>query len=99
VENEMTGKARTALVDEERFGQLRALRRDLADAQKVPSYIVFTDAVLYGMCAALPKNGAELLAIPGVGQAKLEKYGKRFLQVIHDWQMSRQKTSPSPPGP
>jgi ATP-dependent DNA helicase RecQ len=88
--DEITEKTRTpgAPVNGEFFERLRALRRELADAQNVPPYIVFTDAVLYGMCATLPQNGRELLALSGVGQAKLEKYGERFLQAIREWQTS-----------
>jgi ATP-dependent DNA helicase RecQ len=88
--NGAAGKTRPSepSVNGELFEQLRALRRELADAQNVPPYIVFTDAVLYGMCATLPQNGEELLALSGVGQAKLEKYGERFLRVIRKWQTS-----------
>jgi ATP-dependent DNA helicase RecQ len=70
----------------ELFERLRALRRELADAQNVSSYIVFSDAVLCGMCAELPKNEAEFLAIPGVGQVKLKKYGAHFLRILREWQ-------------
>ncbi|GHV45827.1 ATP-dependent DNA helicase RecQ [Synergistales bacterium] len=69
----------------ELFEQLRALRRALADAAKVPPYIIFSDATLRGMCASLPKTHAAFLAIPGVGQIKLEKYGDAFLRVIREW--------------
>jgi ATP-dependent DNA helicase RecQ len=79
------GSALGMAVNEELFERLRALRRELSDAQNVPPYVVFTDAVLHGMCATLPKTGAELLAIPGVGRVKLEKYGQRFLQAIRGW--------------
>jgi ATP-dependent DNA helicase RecQ len=68
----------------ELFNRLRALRRELADAQRVPPYIVFSDAVLYGLCAALPQNEEEFLAVPGVGQVKLEKYGAPFLKILKD---------------
>jgi ATP-dependent DNA helicase RecQ len=75
----------------ELFERLRALRRELAGAQNVPPYVVFTDAALHGMCSALPENGAGFLAIPGVGQVKLEKYGERFLQVLRDWRLEQEK--------
>jgi ATP-dependent DNA helicase RecQ len=74
-----------ATISGDLFERLRALRRELASAQNVPPYIVFTDAALYGMCSALPKNKKEFLAIAGVGQVKLEKYGDRFLQAIREW--------------
>jgi ATP-dependent DNA helicase RecQ len=69
----------------ELFNRLRALRRELAAAQNVPPYIVFSDAVLYSLCEALPANGDEFLAVPGVGQVKLEKYGASFLEVLRQW--------------
>ncbi|MDR2528712.1 MAG: DNA helicase RecQ [Synergistaceae bacterium] len=75
--------------DQELFKRLRVLRRKLAEEQEVPPYIVFTDAVLYAMCSSLPQNGEELLAIPGVGKAKLARYGKSFLQVIREWRAVR----------
>ncbi|MDR2176167.1 MAG: DNA helicase RecQ [Synergistaceae bacterium] len=73
------------------FSRLRALRRELADAQRVPPYIVFSDAVLYELCAALPENEEELLSIPGVGQVKLEKYGARFLEILRAWRLENPK--------
>jgi ATP-dependent DNA helicase RecQ len=84
--NPTTEKTREASVSRELFEELRALRRELADAQNVPPYVVFTDAALYAMCETLPKTGEELLAISGVGKMKLEKYGERFLQVLRKWQ-------------
>ena len=86
---------KTALpVNEELFGILRTLRREFSDAQNVPPYVVFADAVLSAMCAALPETDADLLALPGVGQAKLEKYGRRFLQVIRDWRANHRTVEP-----
>jgi ATP-dependent DNA helicase RecQ len=68
--------------DAELFDRLRALRRRIADAEGVPAYIVFSDAVLREMARRLPRNQRELLAIPGVGPAKAERYGARFLEAI-----------------
>jgi ATP-dependent DNA helicase RecQ len=68
--------------EEELFERLRALRKSLADSQGVPAYIVFSDKVLREMAARRPKGAAELLAVPGVGPAKLERYGASFLGEI-----------------
>ncbi|AIE87489.1 DNA helicase RecQ [Fimbriimonas ginsengisoli] len=68
--------------DEELFQELRALRRKLANEQQVPPYVVFGDAALVGMAASKPKTAAEFLLVSGVGQAKLEKYGEAFMEVI-----------------
>jgi ATP-dependent DNA helicase RecQ len=77
-------KAATAVADYDRslFERLRKLRRRLADEHGVPPYVVFGDATLQGMAARRPKSPTELLAIPGVGQAKLERYGALFLREI-----------------
>jgi ATP-dependent DNA helicase RecQ len=67
------------------FDELRALRRDLASSEGVPPYIVFSDKALTAMCNALPGTEGEFLSIPGVGTAKLEKYGVAFLRAIAKW--------------
>jgi len=69
-------------VDEELFERLRALRKHLADAQRVPAYVVFSDATLAEMSARKPRTAADLLEVGGVGQTKLERYGDAFLGVI-----------------
>jgi superfamily II DNA helicase RecQ len=70
--------------DDALFQRLRALRRSLADAERVPAYIVFSDAVLARMAAARPTDDTGLLAVPGVGPAKLARYGKAFLDVLRE---------------
>ena len=64
------------------FERLRALRRSLADAEGVPAYIVFSDAVLTRMAATRPTDDAGLLAVPGIGPAKLARYGAAFLRAL-----------------
>jgi ATP-dependent DNA helicase RecQ len=68
--------------DEELFQRLRTLRKELADRQGVPAYIVFSDKVLLEMAAKRPGTAGELLAVSGVGPAKLERYGSSFLDAI-----------------
>jgi ATP-dependent DNA helicase RecQ len=68
--------------DAELFERLRALRRRIADAENVPAYIVFSDAVLRQMARRVPKTPSALLTIPGVGPAKLARYGGRFLELL-----------------
>jgi len=67
-----------------RFERLRALRRSLADAEGVPAYIVCSDAVLARMAADRPTDDAGLLAVPGVGPAKLARYGAAFLRALSE---------------
>ena len=64
------------------FEDLKALRRELADAKGVPAYIVFSDATLVAMAASRPTSEAELLSVSGVGPKKLETYGRAFLEVL-----------------
>jgi ATP-dependent DNA helicase RecQ len=64
---------------------LRSLRRQLALESHVPPYIVFSDRALIEMAAQLPRTDAQFLAINGVGQAKLAKYGAPFLQLIANY--------------
>ena len=70
--------------DGELFQRLRALRRSLADAEGVPAYIVFSDAVLARMAAERPVDESGLLSVPGVGPAKLARYGQAFLRVLRE---------------
>ncbi len=64
------------------FERLRALRRELASAQGVPPYVVFHDSTLRAMAALRPTTESELATLPGIGEKKLERYGKRFLSAI-----------------
>ena len=58
------------------------MRRRLADRQDVPAYIVFSDAVLREMATRRPRTSGEMLAVPGVGPVKLERYGEAFLEEL-----------------
>ena len=61
---------------------LRDCRREFAEAQGVPPYVVFHDRSLQEMCATLPRDELQMSRLTGVGERKLEKYGSAFLQVI-----------------
>lgn len=74
--------SRLSFEERELFDRLRRLRKELADEIQKPAYIVFSDAVLKRMANALPLNDDELLAIDGVGPAKLEAFGPAFLREI-----------------
>jgi ATP-dependent DNA helicase RecQ len=71
-----------APADEPLWEALRECRRSLAIEHDVPPYVIFHDATLRQMAALRPQTGAALLEISGVGQAKLERYGERFLAVL-----------------
>ena len=68
--------------DEALFEALRALRKRLAAEQGVPPYVVFGDATLVQMAAVQPRDEGALLAISGVGDTKLQRYGDAFLDLI-----------------
>jgi ATP-dependent DNA helicase RecQ len=76
--------APTSSIDSSLFERLRQLRRGIADAENVPAYVVFSDAVLREMARLHPHTEAELLAISGIGQVKLDRYGARFLALLNE---------------
>jgi ATP-dependent DNA helicase RecQ len=61
---------------------LRAKRREIADAQDVPPYIIFNDATLTAMLEAKPANRQQMALLSGVGERKLTLYADQFLAVI-----------------
>ena len=64
------------------FDQLRKLRKQIADEQGVPPYVVFSDATLQEMAAERPVNRVGMLGISGVGMKKFETYGEAFIRLI-----------------
>ena len=68
--------------DAELFGRLRVWRKAQAEAQKVPPYVVFSDATLVAIADARPTSRAELARISGVGSIKLERYTAPLLAVL-----------------
>jgi ATP-dependent DNA helicase RecQ len=77
-------KGRPARTTEETrlFEDLRILRRELAETQGVPPYVIFQDAVLDEMIRKRPQSLAEFARLSGVGQKKLERYGDAFLNAL-----------------
>ena len=70
--------------DKDLFARLRFLRKQIADKENIPPYVVFSDASLQEMALYQPINNAEMLQINGVGAVKLERFGQAFLSVIRD---------------
>ena len=64
---------------------LRAKRREIADLQDVPPYVIFHDATLMAMVEARPKSRQQMALISGIGERKLEQYGEQFLSVIRQF--------------
>jgi ATP-dependent DNA helicase RecQ len=76
------GPSEVAPQDEPLWEALRECRKELAAEHNVPPYVIFHDATLRQMVALKPVDDAALLAVGGVGQAKLARYGERFLEVL-----------------
>ena len=94
------GKKKTArtpggfVLDEEEeqlFEVLRRLRARIANAEGVPSYIVFSDKTLAHMCIVRPVNREQMLTVSGVGVFKYEKYGEQFLDSVRDFTRNYRK--------
>jgi ATP-dependent DNA helicase RecQ len=68
--------------DRELWEALRECRRQLASERNLPPYVIFHDATLKQMLVERPADRDALLKISGVGQAKLERYGEQFLEVL-----------------
>ena len=71
------------------FENLRKLRYEISKEEEVPAYVIFSDAALRQMESERPMSDQELLAIDGVGKAKLEKYGDIFIKAIIDFQKAK----------
>ncbi|WHH58638.1 DNA helicase RecQ [Petroclostridium sp. X23] len=74
-----------AVVNSDLLNKLKELRFKLAQEQKVPAFVIFSDATLTDMCCKMPRNDDEFLEISGVGKMKLERYGKAFLEIINNF--------------
>lgn len=78
-------QARSLVSDEDAplLAALKAQRRALAEAARVPAYVIFNDRTLIEMAETRPENLDQMAAIGGVGAKKLERYGQVFLEVIN----------------
>ncbi len=75
-------KQTTARYDKDLFARLRFLRKQIADKENIPPYVVFNDATLEEMAQFTPTTKAEMLDINGVGERKLERFGDAFMNLI-----------------
>lgn len=75
----------TATYNQALFDYLRHLRKELADEQGVPPYIIFPDTSLREMATYLPRNESQMLNISGVGVRKMAFYGQHFLNGIAEF--------------
>ena len=80
-------QTKTPLPDDINVGlweALRECRRELAEEQGVPPYVIFHDSTLVEMCSVVPKTLDDLSRLSGVGERKLMKYGQAFLAAIRN---------------
>jgi len=71
--------------DDPLFEKLRGLRREIAEREGVPPFVVFSDKTLRDMCEKQPIDEVGFLEVSGVGQNKLEKYGELFISSIREF--------------
>jgi len=74
-----------AEADPQLFKHLVALRKQISTEVKLPPFIIFHDNTLKEMCRRLPADLEALGTISGVGEAKLAKYGARFVEAIREY--------------
>ena len=72
----------TVETDSRLLSALKALRNRMAKEEKLPAYVIFSNATLEDMAAKAPKTMEQFLAVSGVGEVKARRYGKAFLDVI-----------------
>jgi ATP-dependent DNA helicase RecQ len=68
--------------DQALFEKLRSKRFELAKTLNIPPYVIFHDSTLLAMATDKPANEDNMLAISGVGQVKMQRYGHDFLEII-----------------
>jgi ATP-dependent DNA helicase RecQ len=77
--------APTGPADQGLLAELRALRTRVAAEEQMPAYIVFSNKTLEDMAAKAPATPEAFLEVSGVGAAKAQRYGERFLACIAAW--------------
>ena len=75
-------KAASQKIDNDLFARLRILRKRIADERNVPPYVIFHDKTLKELSVKMPVAWDQLSTIFGMGEAKLKRYGPRFLKEI-----------------
>ncbi|HDR7773593.1 TPA: DNA helicase RecQ [Bacillus paranthracis] len=75
-------ETRQIVQDHPLFEVLREVRKEIAQGEGVPPFVIFSDQTLKDMCAKMPQSNSELLTVKGIGEHKLVKYGSHFLQAV-----------------
>jgi ATP-dependent DNA helicase RecQ len=87
-------RTRASTMDDALFERLRALRKRLADENGLPPYVIFHDSTLREMAAHMPLDLDQFAALPGVGQAKLARYGEQFIAAVREHRARMQGAGP-----
>ncbi|MGA1839918.1 MAG: HRDC domain-containing protein [bacterium] len=91
--DESSGKSATAKTDYREilnesdfsiFAQLRTLRKEIAEKERLPGYVLFTNEQLARMVQNRATTEEAIAKIPGVGQARIKKYGEPFLRILRE---------------
>jgi ATP-dependent DNA helicase RecQ len=85
VDSTKRNKAEPSNIDRQLFAKLKHLRKQIAEEDNVPAFVIFSDATLADMTEKTPVNKQEFLAVNGVGQRKLERYGNAFTNLIEEY--------------
>ncbi len=80
-----TNTASGGAADEELFGILKELCKEVAKDEDLPPYVIFSEPSLEDMATQYPISMQELTNITGVGQGKAEKFGQPFIEAIQDY--------------
>ncbi|HFK1747027.1 TPA: DNA helicase RecQ [Bacillus cereus] len=75
-------ETRQIVQDHPLFEVLREVRKEIAQGEGVPPFVIFSDQTLKDMCVKMPQNDSGLLTVKGIGEHKLVKYGSHFLQAV-----------------
>jgi ATP-dependent DNA helicase RecQ len=78
------------------FEKLKNLRKQIADLQSVPPYVIFADSSLKLMAQLCPQDLTAFAKISGVSDRKLQQYGSQFISVIQDFTQEQQLPTPLP---
>jgi ATP-dependent DNA helicase RecQ len=89
IDTSKRNKAEPINIDRQLFAKLKHLRKQIAEEDNVPAFVIFSDATLADMTDKTPVNETEFIGVNGVGQRKLERYGKAFINLIEDYLASR----------
>jgi len=81
-------RAQKITADNSLFNLLRGLRKQIADREQIPPYLVFADSTLKEMSEYCPTSYDDLLTIKGVGESKRKRYGDEFLEIMQQYALA-----------